>query len=71
MNYTKVDSSNLAQVAYDEETQTLGVVFHRGGEYRYSGVPKPLYEGLVTAPSTGQFFIKNVKGSFPFEKVGG
>lgn len=71
MNYTKVESSNLSQVAYDATTETLGVIFHRGGEYRYEGVPKALYDGMLVAPSTGQFFIKNIKNNFTFVKVSG
>lgn len=68
-NFIKVESSNLAAVAYDEATATLGVIFHRGGQYAYAGVPKAVYEGLLAASSTGQFFIKNIKPVYACEKV--
>jgi KTSC domain len=71
MNFIKVDSSNLDRVAYDEATETLAVIFHRGGEYHYRGVPKPVFDGLVSAPSTGQFFNKNIKTVYATEKVRG
>ena len=68
-NFIKVDSSNLSAVAYDDLTGTLEVIFHRGGQYAYAGVPKPVYEGLLAASSTGQFFIKNIKPVYVCEKV--
>jgi hypothetical protein len=71
LNYSPVQSSNLRAMAYDEATQTLGVIFHNGGEYHYADVPKTVVSDMLSAPSTGQFFSRNIKGVFVTTKIGG
>lgn len=68
MTYTKVESSNLNEVAWANET--LFVRFHHGGEYAYQGVPYGVFTGLLDAPSVGKYFHTEVKTKFAFEKVG-
>lgn len=71
LNYSPVQSSNLRAVAYDEASQTLGVIFHNGSEYHYANVPKTVVSDMLSSPSTGQFFSRNVKGVFVTTRVGG
>lgn len=71
LNYSPVQSSNLREIAYDEDTQTLGVRFHRGGEYHYADVPKPVVDEMLASSSTGSYFSRNVRGVFVTTKVGG
>lgn len=61
MNYVPIESSNIEAVAYDAETQTLGVRFRAGTEYEYLRVPISIFEGLRTAPSAGRYFDQNVR----------
>jgi hypothetical protein len=56
-------------VAYDAATNTLEVVFHHGRTYRYTGVPRFLYDGLLVARSKGSFFNSRIAGRYPFEEV--
>lgn len=71
MDYVNVSSSNVAAVGYDEETSTLGVKFLNGSEYHYSGVPKSVYEGLLSAASVGGYFDQNVKkAGYGYVRVG-
>lgn len=71
----RVMSSNIYAVGHDPQTSTLEVQFadKRTGDpasiYRYEGVPQSVFDGLLTAPSAGQFFAENVKGQFPTTKV--
>ena len=82
MNYVKVESSQIAAVAYEPETQTLGLQFpptkkqvaagEPGSEYHYSNVPPRLYQALMAAPSIGSYFGQNIKSKpdlYPFTKV--
>jgi endoglucanase len=64
-----VESSMIYSVAYDAVSQTLEVVFYSTGVYRYHGVPKSVYDGLMAAPSKGRYLREQVIGQYPFEKV--
>ena len=65
-----VESTLIAQVGYDAETQTLFIKFVTTGDtYRYAGVPQAIYDALLAAPSKGKYFAANIKGAFPFTKL--
>jgi hypothetical protein len=67
MDYIPVSSSTLEAVGFDEETQTLGVTFRNGTEYRYSNVPISIFESIRSAASPGRAFDESVrKAGFPF-----
>ncbi|MGY4157874.1 6,7-dimethyl-8-ribityllumazine synthase [Bradyrhizobium sp. USDA 4461] len=71
MEYQPVSSSTVAAIGYVDATNTLGVMFVKGGEYHYHGVPREVFEGLLGASSVGAYFDANVKkASYPFSKVG-
>lgn len=71
MDYVSVSSSNVAAIGYDDDTNTLGVKFLNGSEYHYSGVPKDVYNGLLSASSVGGYFDQNVKkAGYPFSRAG-
>ena len=70
MERTRVSSSNLESVGYDPETSVLEVAFLNGGVYQYSGVPAPVYSGLMSASSHGSYFDAHVKkAGYSFRKV--
>ncbi|MBI1213582.1 MAG: KTSC domain-containing protein [Alphaproteobacteria bacterium] len=60
--WTPVDSSNVAALAYDGTN--LGIEFHGGRRYIYGRVPEELYEKLRHARSVGFFFAREIKGKF-------
>ena len=61
MNYERVTSSNIAAIAYDDSSSTLGVKFNSGSEYHYFSVPRSVFDAFRRAPSKGQFFDTEVK----------
>ncbi|MBI1287147.1 MAG: KTSC domain-containing protein [Flavobacteriales bacterium] len=65
-----VSSSNIEAVGYDEATETLRVWFLNGSVYDYSGVNSLEFEGLRDAPSVGSYLHQNIKGQYPYVKVG-
>lgn len=69
MQRKPVQSSNIASVGYDPETQTLEIEFHGGGVYRYFDVPVATYDKLMASGSVGKTFREAVNGRFQFEKV--
>lgn len=70
MERSRVSSSNIASIGYDNMTQVLEVEFLNGSIYQYRGVPRQVFEGLMSAPSHGSFldtFVK--KAGYPYARV--
>jgi len=67
MKMIPVVSSNLAAVGYAQDT--LVVSFRNGTVYEYFSVPKPVYEGLLSASSKGQYLHRFVKGRYRYRKI--
>jgi hypothetical protein len=65
MKLTPVESSMIHAVGYDDETQTLEVIFNSGRIYRYEDVPPEEYEGLMNAESKGRYMRANIIDVYP------
>jgi hypothetical protein len=65
MNMTAVESTTLAALAYDDAYEILQLEFRSRVIYRYFGVPAPVYEALLAAPSKGKYFNRAIRGNFP------
>jgi hypothetical protein len=65
-----VTSSNVEAVGYSDDYQILRVWFLNGSVYDYSGVNELEYEALRDAPSVGSYLHQNIKGQYPYERVG-
>ncbi len=68
MNLIGVESSNIAAVGWEQNV--LRVQFKNGGIYDYDGVDQGTFQQLLDAPSKGTFLSKEIKGKFPYNKVG-
>jgi hypothetical protein len=62
------DSSNILQSVYIEAKQTLYIIFHRGGTYSYTSVPKDVYEEFENCTSQGSFFTQKIKKTYQYKK---
>lgn len=60
---TKVESSNVDAVGYDQATQTMRVAFKGGGTYDYAGVEAETYNDVLAADSVGRQLNATVIGS--------
>ncbi|MBS7827485.1 KTSC domain-containing protein [Wohlfahrtiimonas chitiniclastica] len=69
MIYQPVSSSNVASIAYDENSATLGVKFHSGGTYHYFQVPPAVHANFLNAGSKGTFLHNHIKGHYRYMKV--
>lgn len=66
----KSSSSFIKKVHnYNPATQTFEIEFSNGSIYKYQDVPADLYQGLVTAPSQGQYFNEHIKEKYAFDQV--
>lgn len=65
-----VVSSNVESIGYDEGSQILQVRFLSGSTYIYMNVPLMEFEQLKVAPSVGSYLNRNIKGNYPYQRVG-
>jgi hypothetical protein len=68
MTLQPVNSSSLAAVGYETDTQTLTVEFHNGGTYEFFDVPESAYQELMAAGSHGEYFARNIRGRYRYAK---
>lgn len=68
---TPVESSLIAAIGYDEIEKELTVEFKKGGTYGYRPVPYAVYTAMMEAVSVGSFFLRNIKGQYPYSRMKG
>ena len=69
MNITTVESTTLAALAYDDAHEILQLEFRSRAIYRYLGVPAPVYEALLAAPSKGKYVNRAIRGNLPYSRA--
>jgi hypothetical protein len=65
MKLIEVESSMIQAVGYDPDNRELEVLFNSGKTYRYIGVPKEEYEGLLNAESKGRYMRGHIIEVYP------
>ena len=63
-----LESSLLATVTYSEHA-TLDVTFRSGAVYRYFAVPARIVDALLTAPSAGAYFQRQIRHRFRYQRL--
>lgn len=69
MKRTKVESSNVASVGYDQLDGILEIEFNSGAIYQYENVPVRVYEVMMKADSVGKYFNAHIKSKYNYRKV--
>lgn len=69
VEWIEVKSSNLAAIAYVEQTEQLLVQFASGSVYSYDDVPLQVFEDFKAADSKGKFLNEHIKGDYHYEKI--
>ena len=62
-------STNIDEIVFDSDEQTMTITFKNGRAWTYSGVPQALFLGIQNAQSAGSYFIRHIKTSYPSEEV--
>jgi uncharacterized protein len=68
-NYTSFESSNVARISYDVNTNLLEVEFHKSGIYQYFDVPNVVWEEFKAAASKGEYLAQFIKGSYRYSRI--
>jgi len=68
---TRINSSAIAEIGYDENSMILEVTFNRGSMpknvvYQYSNVPKSVFDEIMKADSKGTFFRQNIRDQYTY-----
>jgi hypothetical protein len=66
MDETRVESTTLLALAYDDAREILQLEFRSRAIYQYYGVPSAVHEALLAAPSKGSYFNRIIRGRFPY-----
>lgn len=61
-------SSNLVAAGYDDATREMQVEFN-SGTYIVSGVPRAIFDGLISATSPGGYYHRNIRDVFPARRI--
>ncbi len=69
MNRVAVQSSNLAEIGYNPQSQTLEIMFRNGAVYQYFDVPEHVFKELLDAASPGRYFHSAIKGSYRYARL--
>lgn len=68
-DYVSVNSSNISTVGYDKKEKTLEVTFKTNSTYVFKDVSQKKFLNLVHAKSVGQYFNKNIKNHYIYQKA--
>ena len=66
---TKVESSNIASVGYDQLDGILEIEFNSGAIYQYEKVPIRVYDVMMKADSVGKYFNTHIKSKYNYRRV--
>jgi len=64
-----VDSSCVARIGHDAETEEAYVEFLDSGTYAYLGVPAHVFDEFARAESKGTFLNEVIKSRYPARKI--
>jgi hypothetical protein len=69
MDLQFVESSMIQAFGYDEDNETLLVIFNSGKAYQYSEVPKQTYEELLESDSKGSYMRSCIIDCYPYTQM--
>ena len=61
---TRIASTVIDRIIYDEDEHALTICFSETGRYVYYDVPRRVYDSLRDAPSAGRAYNALVKGRY-------
>lgn len=69
MEMIAVTSSNVEAIGYDENSQTLQIIYKNGATYQYFDVHPQIFDDLRNANSIGAYLASNIKGVYRYSRV--
>jgi hypothetical protein len=69
MHRIPVTSTEITQVGYQEDSQTLEIQFVQGGVYQFFNVPSDVFDGLINASSKEVYYHSKIGERFPSSRI--
>jgi hypothetical protein len=69
MTWVPLESKMLLAAAYEANKRFLYLRFHSGDVYRYFDFPEEDFQLFLLAESKGQFFLRNIRNCFRYERI--
>lgn len=69
MELITVNSEMVHALGYDDEEQELEVIFTSGGIYRYSNVPRSVFDDMMKSPSIGQYMHTHIMNTYSYREI--
>lgn len=66
----QINSRNLAEVDYDQDSEELTILFQSGSTYVYEAVPPHVYGQLLQSIDPGGYFTAFIKNEFSYQVTG-
>ncbi len=69
MNRTPVESSSIAEIGWEKDTETLEILFKSGASYQYAGVTQFTHDQFMAASSKGYHFQAYIAPCFEYIRL--
>jgi KTSC domain-containing protein len=69
MNRTTVASAGIAQVGYEEGSETLEIEFVSGKIFQFYNVPLTLFNQLMKSSQKEMYYESNILVRFPYTRI--
>ncbi len=69
MNRTTVGSPGIAQVGYEEGSETLEIEFVSGKVFQFYNVPLKLFDQLMKSSQKELYYESNILVRFPYTRI--
>lgn len=69
MERSKVSSSKIRSVGYDERARVLEVEHSDGSVYQYTGVSQEVHRRMIAAPSIVSFYQDRIEEDFSRKRM--
>lgn len=69
MHRTAVASTLITQVGYDQDSQTLEIMFSTESIYQFFNVPSSVHDELMSAPSKEECYSSKIGNRFPYLRI--
>ena len=70
MHRIPVPSTEITQVGYQEDSETLEIKFEHGGVYQFFNVPSSVFAEFMSASSKEGYYHSKIGERFPCSRVG-
>lgn len=69
MERTKVNSSKIRSVGYDERSRVLEIEHNDGSVFQYMNVPREVHRRLTSAPSLVSFYQDRIEEEYSRKRL--